>query len=306
MKRRTIGIFLALQISLLIVDCGAKNGTLEPVGDGASVAASAKTAESHAENSDSTKEQETETAAESGSTKESEVMEETVTIYVKESMAFYRNDGTLTYKETYEYDSNGNCVLTERFNSEDKLMFRTEETYDEEGRLLVLHQEDADGRLKSHGEYAYDEHGFLQKDTWYGANKEVMSWNEYTVDEEGRYLQYFHYGSDGKLSEHTEYNWNGERLESIGFVNQEGAVTWLYEYDYDDVGNCISFLSYNPGSDDGNRYDFYYEDGLMSAWDYGSKEGRSTYGEYAYLSLEVSKEAAERYYEKKRRNPGEI
>ncbi len=51
----------------------------------------------------------------------------------------------------------------------------------------------------------------------------------------------------------------------------------------------------------------YDEDGRLLILHQEDADGRlKSHGEYAYMALEVSKEAAERYYEKMRRNPGEI
>ncbi len=231
-----------------------------------------------------------------------------VTIYVKDTWDFYKDNGEHIRHKQYMYDKDGNeikYICTDKDGN-----YESSAAYQYENNKLMTYHHVSEGGGFAHWEYEYDDNGNLKKMASYSPTGEMLAWEEYTTDEFGRSLSALRYTKEeGKPYMYYDYTWDGDRLISqnewgeIG-GDAEDRVVYRMRYTYDSEGRCICANSEDGYGQIYNMENLYYEDNRMTYSEYVSSDGhRSYYSYYTYKELKVSKEAAERYYEYERRNP---
>ena len=91
----------------------------------------------------------------------------------------------LAWRETYEYNGRGDCIITISYDESDNVSFIDMSQYDDYGRLISVMRYDEDGNLISVMRYdgrgrlmeceQYDENGSLIESASYDENGEFLS-----------------------------------------------------------------------------------------------------------------------------------
>ena len=133
---------------------------------------------------------------------------------------WYNSKGELEYKYTYKYDSKGNKVEKNSYNSEEKLKERIVYKYDAKGNEVETIGYDSEGKFEGKIVYEYDDKG----------NK----------------IAEIQYNSEGKFGEKFiyEYDIKGNKIAEIWY-NSEEKIEEKEVYLYDKKGNEIGQKRYN-------------------------------------------------------------
>lgn len=253
------------------------------------------------------------TAAPTETSPEGVSEEDTETIFVLTKMTVMDSSGVESWHREYDYDENGfrtaereisgtgetvyekkhtagddgNCVLTEIFES-GKMTHHSQYAYDDQGRVTKEELYE-NGALVERIEYAYDDYGNQLSMKIYMDDQLQMEWTfSYTYDEHGNILTREEILS-GELygTSQMTYDENGNCVTSViyapdGSVQSrtesiwEGSTETRFCYDADDVAYLTSIITYD---DAGN---ITFQENQYSG-------GSTTMTEYTYAPIEIKK-----------------
>lgn len=227
------------------------------------------------------------------------VFEDKVEIYVLDSVTRYYDGKAEGYRKTWEYDEDGNIISEKTFES-GEVFDTTTYTY-QDGKLVSCLFEPSDAKRREdyghRAEYSYDSGGYLSEVAYYYLDGSFMTRYEFTVDEQGRKTGYAEDASHNPEDWRQRYIWEGDLLTAIEDLTH-GEVFSRLRYVYDSDGNCISVINVRGDGSVAGETKIHYENGIRTF-----AETSNTRWEYNYVALKVSKEAAERYYQRQKEEP---
>ena len=130
---------------------------------------------------------------------------------------YYYDDGSERI-DKYVYDSAGNQIKTEEYNS--------------------------DGSVGIEWEFSYDSNGNQIKSIEYGSDGNVILWYEYEYDSAGNETKEVRYNADGSVAVWDEYEYDiiGNKIKETS-CDINGRI-FCHGYEYDDAGNRIRTILY--------------------------------------------------------------
>ena len=182
----------------------------------------------------------------------------------------FNSDGTVSYYQTYQYDSNGNQIGYTRYNSDGTFRERYENEYNSSGYQIKRTQYDVNGIKVAEYEYAGTAtNNNTVKQTWFNSNGSVSSIAEY--DANGNRFKYTQYNSDGSVNYYQTYQYDSNGNQ-IGYTryNSDGTFRERYENEYNASGYLIKRTQYDAS---GNKI-WEYEYAGVSNNNYTTKQTR--------------------------------
>ena len=186
----------------------------------------------------------------------------------------------------YQYDSNGNLIHDDIYNTEYEITGWYEYSYDEFGLLSSCSTFNAKGNLEKRSNYTYDAANKLILVEDFDSKNVKQGWHEYSYDNIGRETTVLDYGKNKKLGwkTTTEYDSEGRLFRNTGYDGRNRATGWVdtsYDNDgrviemvrfdnkgkkvewnetsYNGIGNPVQFISYTKNNKITNRTEFSYD-----------------------------------------------
>ena len=161
----------------------------------------------------------------------------------------YDSDGSLRRRYTYKYDTNGNKIGEKSFNSDGSLLAKNTNKYDTNENRVETTCYKPDGRLRSRFASKYDTNGNEIEWIMHIKSGSIDSKVTYKYDTNGNRIERISY-EDGSLFAKTTYKYdtNGNKIENNRYifdVNLDEKFT--YKYNYDQIGNWTKRTEYKNG-----------------------------------------------------------
>lgn len=124
---------------------------------------------------------------------------------IRSKILHYKNDGTFIYGYSYEYDSEGRTIRSNRLGADDGIESYVLTEYNADGRMVRESSFDGSGTLKSYTEYEYDETGECSHYIQYRENSSKSYEVFYRIVDGDRQKRSISYNPDGTVRK--EYDW---------------------------------------------------------------------------------------------------
>ena len=151
-------------------------------------------------------------------------------------------DGSITSRNEYEYDENGNRTKSVAFRSDGRITSWYEEEYDANGNRIKFTSYYYNGSIESFSEFEYDSSGNVIRKKHMNADGSIKFTNELEYDANGRELRDNSIDADGSVFQtiESEYDKKGNLIKRVEFKSYDGVdMKSEYKYDYDSKGNLI-------------------------------------------------------------------
>jgi hypothetical protein len=163
------------------------------------------------------------------------------------------------------YDENGNLLLSELIDENDKVISWDKQTL-ENGRI-VRNDHGRNDTLRYYALLSYDEAGHLVKWEQFSLPADTLSWNAHFVcDDQGNFLEWHVMNSKGDMTSKYIFTVNQEgRRTGYTFYNKEGEKTFEQRYTYNEKGSLIKQVIIDKeGKEYVTDYELEYDD--MNNW----------------------------------------
>lgn len=160
---------------------------------------------------------------------------------IEESYGINNADSAIMYHYEYNYDGN-NVISYICTDNSDTIMYKRNYTYNNDNKITMQTSTyDNTGTVET-VIHTYDNNGnCIQEVNTYGAIDEEPTTVQvvtYTYNDYG-YITLARYEVDGELTQTVQYNYSGEFLNKIDYLDSTGEVYLTYEYMYDSDGNML-------------------------------------------------------------------
>jgi hypothetical protein len=150
----------------------------------------------------------------------------------------YDSCGCLEKRQIYKYDSNGNEIEWHEYNSKGSLVFKHTYKYDSKGNMIENNGYDSRFNWHDKKTYKYDSNGNLIEESYSDGSPSYTC----KYDSNGNQIERNEYEPDGRLRNKWTYKYdsNGNMIEEkcdIRFWSKQ-----IYEYKYDSKGNRITII----------------------------------------------------------------
>jgi hypothetical protein len=194
-----------------------------------------------------------------------------------EKMQTINSDGSVFQEYIFNYNENilKDISIFKKDKTSGKIVFK----YDENGKLQTKYQHYSNGDIECFSTYKYNENGLIieditieegdilrSKNTYsYNENNKIITWTESFYDIEENLSHTYLYDETDLLIELTSNNYKDEVVEKSTLEYDDSKLikktiergvftTIIYEYEYDETGNCIKTSEYK-----GEKLIFIYE-----------------------------------------------
>lgn len=146
-----------------------------------------------------------------------------------------QENGSVT-RNVYTYDSSGNQIKTEYYNSSNVLHLSTVRTYDANGNVLTINDYDANNQITGRYTITYNANGYLTGSKSFDAAGNIVYQSTTTVDVYGNQTAYESYYAFNQSTYRQTVNWNnlGQVLSSLSY-DGNGSLTSSVTYIYDNT-----------------------------------------------------------------------
>ena len=159
----------------------------------------------------------------------------------------YREDGELDSVQIF--DTAGNCVRNELYNSDGTLSHYNLNEYDSSGNCIKSEAYSSDGSLFGCNKFEYDSNGNQIRAEGYGSDGTLLGYVLYEYDSDGNRTKDEYYDSDGILQYYTQNQYDSsEKLLREENYDSNNSLQSYVLYEYDSNGNCTMEDVYNSGS----------------------------------------------------------
>ena len=191
----------------------------------------------------------------------------------------YNSDGTLSHYNLNEYDSSGNCIKSEAYSSDGSLFGCNKFEYDSNGNQIRAESYSSDGTLLGYVLYEYGLAGNKAQEKYYGADGKLDYVYEYDLN--GNLKETESYGLDGKRNNLYEYNANGNAVKKEWYT-QWGNIAFYAVYEYDSDEKLIKEKRYDGNGNLWAHFLYEYDSGknLIKETCYDSDDLRYCVYEY--------------------------
>jgi hypothetical protein len=145
-------------------------------------------------------------------------------------------DGKLRSLRIYEYDSQGNLVLEEVYNSREELQTSSEYLRNE-GRLIRWNVNDSSGLLLAYTEYRWDGDRNIRIDTY--SSDGVLRDYFIRTFESGNLVSQEKFSENGTSSGKVEYSYQNGLLTEEHHYRANGSLERTMLYEYDQKGSIV-------------------------------------------------------------------
>ena len=144
------------------------------------------------------------------------------------------------------FDTAGNNIRNEIYNSDGTIYGYDQYEYDSKGNRILEEYYDPDGTLRSFAKIEYDSSGNGIKVEVYDSAGTLQEYYRKEYDPNGNCTKWELYNSNGTLQEYrlTEYDSNGNLTKSK-LCNSDGTLQEYEQNEYDSNGNCTKRELYN-------------------------------------------------------------
>ncbi len=117
-------------------------------------------------------------------------------------------------KNTYEYDTDGNCIKHIHYDADENPIYYDLSEYNESGNRIKESTYGIDGDFRGYHLYEYDENNNKITYSSYDENDALTRYHLYEYDENGNLIKESTYDKNGELTSYTtyEYDENGKRI----------------------------------------------------------------------------------------------
>lgn len=159
----------------------------------------------------------------------------------------FNSDGNIAYWIEYTRDNQGNAI-----KSMDNEGWTTERKYNEQGKKTEIISYDKAGNIEHWQEYEYNEQGDLVKEAICSSKGNIYL-SEYEYNEQGNLVKLTEDStSEVIVSEYNEYSGEDKvAVQRVQYSDSDVIDREIY-YEYDDMGNLQSKVTYDLWSYDGN------------------------------------------------------
>ena len=159
----------------------------------------------------------------------------------------YREDGELDSVQVF--DTVGNCIRNELYNSDGSLGHYNLNEYDSSGNCIKSEAYSSDGSLFGCYKFEYDSNGNQIRAEGYGSDGTLLGYVLYEYDSDGNRTKDEYYDSDGILQYYTQNQYDSsEKLLREENYDSNNSLQSYVLYEYDSNGNCTMEDVYNSGS----------------------------------------------------------
>jgi antitoxin component YwqK of YwqJK toxin-antitoxin module len=213
-----------------------------------------------------------------------------------------KSDSLLENRQTFQYDSLGQLILTESYNENDYVVVRRQSFYDEKGREILRKFNEAKSRGESKAEMKYNENNLLDELITYRPNGKILTIIKMYYNN-GRLVSFESQNEHGIVVDKSflKYDNNGNIISET-ITNNKDSATVYYEYNtdgyvtkikYPDATRYMEYNSkgdliedkqiYHTGEQEFKLRFTYYENGLIKeSIRYSSDDKPSFYSVYEY------------------------
>ncbi|MEW6508013.1 MAG: hypothetical protein AB1432_09740 [Bacteroidota bacterium] len=213
-----------------------------------------------------------------------------------------KSDSLLENRQTFQYDSLGQLILTESYNEHDFVIVRRQSFYDDKGREILRKFNEAKSKGESKAEMKYNEKDQLEELITYRPNGKILTIIKIYY-ENGRMVSFESQNENGKVIDKSFLKYDGEgNIISETITNNKDSATVYYEYNSDGYVTTIKYpdatryMNYNQNGDlieDKQIYhtgetEFklrftYFDNGLLKeSTKYSSDDKPTFYSTYEY------------------------
>ena len=147
------------------------------------------------------------------------------------------------------FDTAGNCVRNELYNSDGSLGHYNLNEYDSSGNCIKSEAYSSDGSLFGCYKFEYDSNGNQIRAEGYGSDGTLLGYVLYEYDSDGNRTKDEYYDSDGILQYYTQNQYDSsEKLLREENYDSNNSLQSYVLYEYDSNGNCTMEDVYNSGS----------------------------------------------------------
>ncbi len=191
---------------------------------------------------------------------------------------------------TYNYDSESRLISREQTDDTATVLNADYYTYDESG-LLTKHKEysltstyvhdytytaakqistkktyDYYGKLSQAIEYYYDETGAVAEEHCYNGNMEYTHYKAFSYDEQYNLEECITADPKHNQIRKFEYKYNKQYQPIEEIITQEKQITYKINTSYDDQGNILEKITYEPESNRTTKQTHQYEYDTQGNW----------------------------------------
>ena len=193
----------------------------------------------------------------------------------------YNSDGSLGHYNLNEYDSSGNCIKSEAYSSDGSLFGCNKFEYDSSGNQIRAESYGSDSALLEYVLYEYDSDGNRTKDEYYDSEGNLQEYVRCEYDVTGYPKRVEQYDNTGMIYFAYELDPDGNEIKKEIYDN---GMLWESDItEYDDAGNRIREEVYLGGILT-YIYEFDQADKLIRMEGYDDNEDLSGYTLYEYDS----------------------
>ena len=193
----------------------------------------------------------------------------------------YNSDGSLGHYNLNEYDSSGNCIKSEAYSSDGSLFGCNKFEYDSSGNQIRAESYGSDSALLEYVLYEYDSDGNRTKDEYYDSEGNLQEYVRCEYDVTGYRKRVEQYDNTGMIYFAYELDPDGNEIKKEIYDN---GMLWESDItEYDDAGNRIREEVYLGGILT-YIYEFDQADKLIRMEGYDDNEDLSGYTLYEYDS----------------------
>ena len=175
----------------------------------------------------------------------------------------YNSDGSLGHYNLNEYDSSGNCIKSEAYSSDGSLFGCYKFEYDSNGNQIRAEGYGSDGTLLGYVLYEYDSDGNRTKDEYYDSDGILQYYTQNQYDSSEKLLREENYDSSNSLQSYVLYEYDSNGNCTMEDVYNSGSPHQTCVYTYNENGEKVMLQFYED-----DKLLYYVDLNDAGEWEY--------------------------------------
>ena len=175
----------------------------------------------------------------------------------------YNSDGSLGHYNLNEYDSSGNCIKSEAYSSDGSLFGCYKFEYDSNGNQIRAEGYGSDGTLLGYVLYEYDSDGNRTKDEYYDSDGILQYYTQNQYDSSEKLLREENYDSNNSLQSYVLYEYDSNGNCTMEDVYNSGSPHQTCVYTYNENGEKVMLQFYED-----DKLLYYVDLNDAGEWEY--------------------------------------
>ena len=175
----------------------------------------------------------------------------------------YNSDGSLGHYNLNEYDSSGNCIKSEAYSSDGSLFGCYKFEYDSNGNQIRAEGYGSDGTLLGYVLYEYDSDGNRTKDEYYDSDGILQYYTQNQYDSSEKLLREENYDSNNSLQSYVLYEYDSNGNCTMEDVYNSGSPHQTCVYAYNENGEKVMLQFYED-----DKLLYYVDLNDAGEWEY--------------------------------------